>query len=95
MERYKPTYMGQVMPADDPSKLTDFVANKYESFSKCYDAAKDESENIKSVSAVNSSEGTSEFKMKVTVDEETMEKIKDKVNDDESVSVNNGIISAK
>lgn len=95
MERYKPTYMGQVMPADDPSKLTDFVANKYESFSKCYDAAKDESENIKAVAAVSSPEGSSEFGMKVNTDSETMEKISEKVKDDETVSVSGDTITAK
>ncbi len=94
MERYKPSYMGQVMPADDPSKLTDFVANKYESFSKCYDAAKNESDKINGVAAGNSPVGTSEFSMKLATDSETMEKIKDGITD-ESVSVSGDMITAK
>ena len=95
MEKYKPSFMGQVMPADNPSKLTDFVANKYESFSKCYDAAKDESNKISGVSAANSPDGSTEFAMKVNTDSETMEKIKDKVKDDPSVTVSGDTISAK
>lgn len=95
MERYKPSYMGMVMPADDPSKLTDFVANKYESFSKCYDAVKDESANIKNVSATDTPEGSSEFSMKLSTDSETMEKIKDKTKEDGSISVAGETVSTK
>lgn len=95
MDKYKPSYMGQVMPADDPSKLTDFVSNKYDSFSKVYDAVKDESEKINAVSAAGSTDGSTEFSMKVNTDKETMEKIKEKTKDDESVNVNGDTVSAK
>ena len=33
VEKYKPGYLGKVMPVDNPSKLTDFVTNKYDAFS--------------------------------------------------------------
>lgn len=95
MDKYKPTYMGQVMPADDPSKLTDFVSNKYDSFSKAYDAVKDESEKINAVSAAGSADGSSEFSMKVNADKETLDKIKEKVKDDDSVKVNGDTVTVK
>ena len=95
MEKYKPKYMGQVIEADDASKLTDFVSNKYDSFSKCYDSVKDESDNINSVSAGSNKEGSTEFSMKINTDSDTMEKISEKVSDDESVSVVGNIVTAK
>ena len=95
MDKYKPTYVGQVIPADDPSKLTDFVTNKYESFSKCYDAAKDNSESIGAVSATNVKEGSSEFSMKLDTDHSTLDEIKERVKDDPSVSVSGDTITAK
>lgn len=94
MDRYKPGYMGQVIPADNPSKLTDFVVNKYDSFSKCYDNIKDQSEAINSVSPIDTPEGSSEFGMKVNTDHPTLQKIKEGVSD-ESVTVKGDIISAK
>lgn len=92
MDKYKPTYMGQVMPVDNPSKLTDFVSNKYEAFSKCYDSVKAESEKINEVSSVPTSDGSSEFAMKVTTDSDTMNKIKDNAT---GVSVDGNVVSAK
>lgn len=94
MDRYKPSYMGQVMPADNPSKLTDFVVNKYESFSACYDAVKDQSESINSVSQVSTPDGSSEFSMKVDASYSALQQIKEGVKD-ESVSVKGDVISAK
>lgn len=94
MQKYKPSYMGQVMPADDPSKLTDFVANKYDAFSKCYDSSKEFSESINAVSATNVKEGT-EFSMKLDTGSKTMERIKEKVQGDPSISVSGDTITAK
>ena len=95
MEKYKPLYMGQVIDTDDASKLTDFVSNKYDSFSKCYDSVKEESDKINSVSAAGNKQGSTEFNMSVSTDSETMEKIAEKVKDDDSVSVSGNIVSAK
>lgn len=92
MDKYKPTYMGQVMPVDNPSKMTDFVSNKYESFSKCYDAVKSESEKINGVSPVQTNEGTSEFSMKVNTDSATMENIAANAKD---VSVDGNTVNSK
>ena len=91
MDKYKPGYMGKVMPADDPVKLTDFVANKYDNFSKCYDAVKSESEKITNVSAV-STPGSS-FTMQVSADSTTMMKIKEN-NTDPSISIKGDTVTA-
>ena len=95
MDQYKPGYMGQVMPVDNVSKLTDFVVNKYEAFSKCYDAAKSQSESISSVSAANNKDGDKSFSMKVDTDSKTMESIAESCKDKTDVSVSGNVITAK
>lgn len=94
MEKYKPEYMGKVIPADDPAKLTDFVTNKYESFSKAYDACKDSSDKIKDVTSVETESGSTEFSMKISTDSATIKSIIDNKKDD-SVSVKGDVITAK
>lgn len=95
MEKYKPSYMGKVMPADDPAKLTDFVANKFDAFSKAYDACKDQSENIKDVSATSTpNDSSNSFAMKVSTDSETLKKIDEATKSDDSVSVKGDVITA-
>ena len=93
MNTYKPEYMGKVMPADDPTKLTDFVSNKYDAFSKAYDACKDNSENIKDVSAVNNGSQDS-FSMKLSTNSDTMEAIK-QANTNPDVTITGDVITAK
>jgi hypothetical protein len=94
MERYKPGYMGKVIPADDPSKLTDFVTNKYDAFSKVYDACKNSSDGIKDVISVETASGSSEFCMKISTDSTTIQSIIENKND-ESVSVQGYVITAR
>ena len=94
MNKYKPEYMGKVIPADDPTKLTDFVTNKYESFSKAYDACKENSDKIKDVSPVDTKSGTTDFSMKISTDANTIKDIIDNKKDD-SVTVSGDVISAK
>ena len=94
MEKYKPSYMGQVIPADDPNKMTDFCANKYEAFSKCYDACKEQSENINNVSSVPSEIGSDSFTMKLSTDSDTMEKIKEANSTDGTVNIVGDTITA-
>ena len=93
MENYKPEYMGKVIPADDPAKLTDFVTNKYDAFSKCYDACKDYSDRISDVSSVSTPEGDSSFSMKVNTDAETLNDISKSLEDD--VNISDNVITAK
>lgn len=94
MERYKPEYMGKVIPADDPAKLTDFVTNKYDAFSKAYDVCKDSSDKIKDVMSVETSTGSNEFCMKLSTDSATIKSIIENKKD-ESVSVQGDVITAR
>lgn len=95
MNKYKPEYMGKVIPADDPAKLTDFVANKYESFSKAYDSCKNNSDKIKDVKPVDIKDGSTEFSMKVSTDATTMKDIIGKNTGNKDVSVKGDVITAK
>lgn len=95
MEKYKPGFLGKVIPADNTQKLTDFVTNKYDSFSKAYDTIKDQSENIKDVSVVETSNtDVNSLSIKVSTDNNTMEAIKESSKDDESININNDVVTA-
>lgn len=96
MEKYKPGYLGKVIPADDPAKLTEFVTKKYDSFSSIYDACKDQSGSISDVKPVDTgSSDPSSLSVKVSTDKETMDKIKEAAAGDDSVTVSGDTITAK
>lgn len=96
MEQYKPGYLGKVIPADDPSKLTDFLTNKYDPFNKIYDACKGQSAQIADVKPVDTgSSDSSSLSVKVSADKETIEKIKEAAAGDNTVTVNNDVVTAK
>lgn len=95
MDKYKPGYMGKVIPADDPAKLTDFVANKYESFSACYDAVKDKSDKINDVAPVPTKDGEKSFSMKVSTDSNTASEIQKGLENNSSVTMNGDTVTAK
>lgn len=95
MNKYKPEYLGKVMPVDNPSKLTDFVQNKYDAFSKIYDTCKEQSEGISEISAVdNNSGGSDSLTVKVSASPDSMSKIIEAAANDESVKVNGDQITA-
>lgn len=94
MDMYKPGYMGKVMPADDPAKLTDFVTNKYESFSACYDAVKDKSDKINDIAPVSTPNGDTSFSMKVSTDSTTASEIQKGLENNTSVTMNGDTITA-
>lgn len=82
MNKYKPEYLGKVIPADNPSKLTDFVTNQYDSFSKVYEVCKDQSEKIKDIKVVESdNDPTNALKVKISGEKEVIDKIKEKSKD--------------
>lgn len=96
MDKYKPGYLGRVLPADDPSKLTDFVTNKYDAFSKVYDACKDQSENITDLKVVETDNADTEtLSVKISASEEAIDTIKETTSSDESVTIENDVITAK
>lgn len=94
MENYKPAYMGKVMPVNDTAKLTDFVVNKYEAFSKCYDSCKDQSANITDVKAVETEIGKPDFGIKISADSKTLTQLNETANKLDSVSMNGDVIMA-
>lgn len=94
MDKYKPGYLGKVIPADDPSKMTDFVENKYDSFSKVYEVCKDQSANISDIKPVDSGSGET-ISVQIVASTETMELINEAAKNDDSVTVQGGVVIAK
>lgn len=82
MNKYKPEYLGKVIPADNPSKLTDFVTNQYDSFSKVYEVCKDQSDKIADIKVVESdNDPANALKVKISGEKEVIDKIKEKSKD--------------
>ena len=97
MENYKPGYLGKVMPVDNQSKMTDFVTNKYDAFTKVYDICKNQSSNINNIVGVDTG-GTStsvELSVKLSTTQETINAIKKNASNDPSISINNDVITVK
>ena len=95
MEKYKPGYLGKVIPADNQGKLTDFVTNKFDSFSKIYNACKDQSEKIDDIKAVESEDSNEcSFSAKISTDMETVETIKKAIGTDSSINIKGDVITA-
>lgn len=95
MNKYKPEYLGKVIPVDNPGQLADFVTNKYDSFSKVYDACKDHSEKIDDIKAVESESGNiNSISIKVTTDTDTVETIKQAIGTDPSINIKGDVITA-
>ena len=95
MNKYKPEYLGKVIPADNPGKLADFVTNKYDSFSKVYDACKNHSEKIDDIKAVESEcNNANSFSAKICTDMDTVETIKKAIGTDTSINIKGDVITA-
>lgn len=96
MEKYKPQYMGKVIPANDPSKLTDFVANKYDAFSKIYDVCKEQSPNIGDIKVVDlNNADNNTLAVKLSTNKNTVDHIKEATKDNGSVNIKDDVIMAK
>lgn len=96
MNKYKPEYMGKVIPVNDTLKLSDFVTNKYDAFSKIYDTCKDQSDGISDLKVVEANDGSPDtLSVRVTADSRTLNKIKEVASGNESVSVDADVITAK
>ena len=92
MNRYKPIFLGQIIPADNESKLTDFVENKFDAFDDIYNICKKYSDDISSIS--NVSYDGNDLSVKLTCSTEVIEKIKNNnLNDKLTVSLD--VITAK
>lgn len=96
MDQYKPLYLGKAIPADDPSKMTDFVSNKYNAFSIIYDACKEKSSEISDIKVVdNIGNSADTLSIQVSCSKDTMDYIKEATKDNGSVSIKNDVITAK
>lgn len=93
MRTYKPEFLGKVIPANDASKLTDFVTNKYDAFSKIYETCKGSSANIDDIKVVDSSD-TCSLCVKVSADKATLDIISNEAKKNESVNVTGDVITA-
>jgi len=97
LDKYKPTYLGKVLPSDPP-KTKDFLQNNYPQFSDTYDAVKDESEDIRDVSGSFTSDS---FSLKISANKSTLTNISNKIDTmisdeaDNELSIIGDIITAK
>ena len=94
MRTYKPEYLGKVIPANDASKLTDFVTNKYDAFSKIYDTCKGSSEKIDDIKVVDTSNSES-LAIKISTDSNTLDTISKEAKKNESLNVTGDVITAR
>lgn len=92
MNKYKPEYLGKVIPAEDPLKMTDMLQNKFEQFSKIYDACKDISTNITDIKVVDTSPDL--LSVKISADMGTIALLQEK-SAETGVNINGDIITAK
>lgn len=95
MEKYKPGFLGKIIPADNPSKLNKFVTKQFDSFNKMYDTCKDQSDKINDLKSVESNDGESDdtLKVKLSADKSTLDEIAEKNKNDNSVSIQNDVIT--
>ena len=83
------------MPVDEPSRLTDFVQNKFDAFSRIYDACKDQSEGISAISTVDTPSAASDsLSVKITTTSDISAKIKEGTLSDPSIKINGDTITA-
>ena len=95
MKQYKPGYLGKVIPADDQNQLTDFVQNKYDSFTEIYDVCKEDSENINDIERVDTpSDDPTELKVRVSANKDAVDNIKERVKEKKNIKVTGNLITA-
>lgn len=94
MNAYKPEHLGKVIPANDQSKLTDFVTNKFDAFSSIFNTVKDCSDKITDLKTVETGGDSSSLSIKITTDRHTVELISEKIKDSESVKMSGDVITA-
>lgn len=92
MNKYKPEYLGKVLPVDDSSKLTDFVQNQYESFNDIYAVCKDQSDSISNIMRLDSGDGS--LSVKIDTDPESTRKIMEAVSESQTLSMSGNVITA-
>lgn len=95
MKKYEPQFLGKVIPADDPSKLTEFCAHQYDSFHKIFNACKDQSEQIIDVHTVETkTSDPKSLSVLISADKDTVGQIVATAKGDPSISFNGNVITA-
>ena len=95
MNQYKPEFLGKVIPADDPSKLTAFCMDKFNSFNKIYDVCKAQSAQIGDIKAVETeNDEQTSLSVKVSADKDAVAAIIQTAKGDASVSIKGDVITA-
>lgn len=96
MEQYKPSYLGKVIPASDPVKLTEFCTSQFGAFSKLYEICKNVSEKISDLKPVdNGAKDSGALSVKITADPGTVDCIKAETKTDSAVSISGDVITTK
>ena len=94
MNKYKPEYLGKVLP-EDKIEISDFMQNKYDGFSKIYDVCKCESEKINDIKSIKpDSSNSKSYATKIVADASALKNICDN-NKDSSVKIDGDIISTE
>lgn len=92
MNKYKPEYLGKVIPAEDTVKMTDMLQNKFEQFSNIYDTLKDMSTDINDIKLVDTSSDL--LSVKISTDMGTITELQKKAAET-GVNINGDIVTAK
>ena len=93
MNKYKPEFLGRTIPADNESKLTEFVQQKYGAFNDIYDACKNYSDQISDIT--NVSNNSNDLSVKIICSAEVIEEIKKNNLNNDKLTVSLDIITAK
>ena len=93
MKKYKPEFLGKVLPTENTTKMTEFVNNKYQSFCKIYDKCKDNCDKINDVKIIEKeNEKKNELSIKISTNEDVLDNISKNI-DEENISIENDIIT--
>lgn len=92
MKKYKPEFLGKAIPVDNQTKLTDFVQNKYDAFSKIYEVCRDNSESITDIVTVDSD--NTNLSIKLTTNRDTLDDISHRLENDNNMMLQGDIINA-
>lgn len=95
MDNRMPSYLGKVITPDNPSRLSKFAMNKYDSFSKIYHKCKDESDNISDIKYVDDDDDTAQCSIRLCTSQETLDRIGQAIADDDNIYIDRDVIIAK
>lgn len=94
MNKYKPEYLGKVLP-EDKIEMSDFMQNKYDGFSKIYDVCKCESDKITDIKSIKTdSTNAKSYATKIVADADALKNICDN-NKDSSIKIVGDVISTE